>query len=353
MGLFTKDPRDIPSRPNVAGDKRPMRVKHRIDSMLFRDWGKTSFLLKALDVALVAAKWPASIRWHPLLKPKNNHWFNLPVNVEVREPREGEQVVGRPGRTETTAPTVVENLNVNIGTESVPLTVAVCDALIDAAEYIYIKDSCPCRHGRDCQHHSHELGCMFLGASGIDVAPDITHPATKEEAKAHIRAGVANGLMPMAGRFRVDNYAFFLPDHHTLIGICLCCDCCCFMQSYRNTPTPVFDQICYKLPGTALYTDPSKCKGCGNCAAHCYLKAIHIENGVSVTADTCRACGRCVTRCRNHARSLVTSDADYAVKAANEILGRADVATGPDLPAFPSVYDMCAQAGDYAKSRRA
>lgn len=350
MGFFSKDARDTPARENVEGDMRSMRFKHRIDSHLFRDWNKTNFLLVALDKVLMAAKWPGAIHWHPLLKPKNNHWYNLPVNVELRDLREGEQEVGLPGRSETTAPLQVESLDLDLHADGVPLTVAVCDALIDQSDYIYIKDNCPCRHGRDCQEHRHDLGCVFLGASGVDVAPDISHPASKEEAKAHIRAGVDDGLMPMAGRFRVDNYAFFLPDHHALIGICLCCDCCCFMQSYRNTPTPIYDQICYKLPGTRLVTDPERCIGCGSCAEHCYVKAIRIEDGKSVTSDTCRACGRCVSRCEQHARSLVSDDPDYALKVANELLGRADLSAGPDEVADYAVRDKRSAEGPYAEA---
>lgn len=351
MKFFAKDSRDVPTRPNAPNDMRQMRFKHRIDSRLFRDYNKTHFLLVALDKVLMAAKWPGAMRWHPLLKPKNNHWFNLPTNVEVRELVEGECEVGKPGRTTETAPRTVKTIDmgVNIQVGQSPLTVAVCDILIDQAEYIYIKDTCPCRHGRDCKNHRHDLGCMFLGASGVDVAPDISHLATKEEAKAHIRAGVADGLMPMAGRFRVDNYAFMLPDHSTLVGICLCCDCCCFMQSYRNTPSDILDEICYKLPGTRLVADSSKCIGCGTCAKHCYLKAINIEGGVSVTSDICRACGRCVTRCKQHARSLVTSDPEYALKAANEILGRANLKAAPDEAAKPAVRDITAPRGEYAR----
>lgn len=328
-------PNDVPKRGPVPGDMRQLKFKHRADAWIFRSVGKTNFLLNVLQAWLKLARLPGALAWHPLLKPKNNHWYNMPLNVELRDPLPGEQPVGKAGPTgvnhvDTGTKSVTIPIDHSYEMENIPLTSDAVRKLIDEAEYIHISDRCLCRHGRNCQNHRHDIGCMFLGAAGCDVTPEFSHPATKEQAYHHLEEALEDGLMPMSGRFRVDNYAFILPDHHKLIGVCFCCDCCCYMSFYRNTPSEGLDQFYDKMPGVRLFVDPNRCIGCGECAAHCYLNAITIVNGKSQTSDVCRACGRCVDRCKQGARHLVGSDPAYALKTANQVLARADIQCSPD-----------------------
>jgi len=340
MGFWSKNDLDVPRHGNMPGDMRDIKFKHKADAGIFRSVGKTNFLLNVLENWLKIAKWSGAVVWHPLLKPKNNHWYNMPVNVELRNPAPSEVQVGKAGPTGSDEAPRVLDLDIDLEAQAMPLSADAVRKLIDEAEYITLLDRCLCRHGRNCQNHRHDIGCMFLGSSGMDVTPEFSHVATKEEAYAHLQAGLDDGLMPMAGRIRVDNWAFILPDHHSLIGVCMCCECCCFMSFYRDTPTPILDQIYDKMPGTRLVTDPNKCVGCGTCAQHCYLNAITVENGISVTSDTCRACGRCVKYCKQGARHLVGTDPDYAMKTVEELMGRADIKSAPGEEARVRIHDV-------------
>lgn len=85
------------------------------------------------------APMPCMERIHPLVKPKNNWFMTAPVNI-------------------------------NLASDSQVVPVDALHRLIDSTRYIHIMDRCVCRTGNDCQNHRHDIGCMFLGASGLEVA---------------------------------------------------------------------------------------------------------------------------------------------------------------------------------------
>lgn len=275
------------SVPNgMAGLPRVMKPKHKLLAWVFNRRNVLSKVLDGLELFMKASKIPVVGRLHPLLRPANNNATNLPVNVDIQS-------------------------------ESTPLPPEVAKELIRKSKYHHVLNKCLCRHGRDCQNHTHEVGCLFLGETGFDVTPGFSRRISMDEALAHVDRALEDGLMPMTGRFRVDNYAFLVPDHHTLLGICFCCHCCCFMSYYRHAPTEQVAAFYPRLRGLEI-TVTDKCKGCGACAETCYLRAIRIENGKAQHSDLCRGCGRCATTCKNGAVELKMTDPEYFQKTVEE-----------------------------------
>lgn len=283
-------PRDL-----VPGERRPIKAKHKILNAIFPYGSRVNLLLDGLETWMKATKLPGGKK-HPLVKPENNYFINLPVNIDLQ------------AESELLPPDVLRKL-------------------IGEAKYIHVLDRCLCRHGRDCKEHRHDIGCMFLGATGLDVVPQFSREVTKEEALAHLDAGLADGLMPMAGRIKVDNFAFLTPDHHTLIGVCMCCDCCCFMSYYKHAPVELVDPIYHKLPGARLELDKSKCVGCTthDCVKHCYMDNITIVEGVPAYGKKCRACGRCARYCPNDAVTFYSADPEAVSKTFHGLSGVADL----------------------------
>jgi UDP-glucose 4-epimerase len=256
------------SAPNgMAALPRAMKPKHRLLAWVFTRRNVLSKVLDGLELFMKASKMPVLGRLHPFLRPDNNHFTNLPVKVDIPA-------------------------------ESVALPPEIAKALIRKSKYHHVLNKCLCRHGRDCKNHTHDIGCIFLGETGFDVTPGFSRRITMEEALEHLDKALANGLTPSTGRYRVDNYAFLVPDHKTLLGVCFCCNCCCFLSYYRHMPEDRVKAIYPHLPGLEI-TVTDNCKGCGSCAERCYMKAIHIENGKAVHDDICRGCGRCVRICKN------------------------------------------------------
>jgi len=294
--MSKKAPRtDDCAREVARGDRRPVKTKHKILNAIFPYGARDNLLLDGLEAFMKVAKLPGG-KMHPLVKPENNYFINLPVNIDLQ------------AETEELPPDVVRRL-------------------IDEAKYIHILDRCLCRHGRDCENHRHDLGCMFLGASGLDVVPQFSRVASKEEAYAHLEAGLADGLLPMAGRIRVDNIAFLLPDNGTLIGICMCCECCCFMSFYKHVPVELVDPIYHKLPGARFALNAESCGSCSGheCVEHCYMDNITLSAGRPVFSNKCRACGRCASYCPQDAITFYSNDPSAVDQAFEGLFAQADL----------------------------
>jgi len=272
-----------------SSDMTSLRItkpKHRLLAWVFTRSKVLNRVLDGLELFMRGAGIPLLGRLHPLTRPANNYFINLPVNVDIPA-------------------------------ETTPLPPEVVKELIRKSKYHHVLNKCLCRHGRNCQKHTHEIGCIFLGETGFDVTPGFSCRITEKEALEHVDRALADGLMPMTGRYRVDNYAFLVPDHKTLIGICFCCDCCCFMSFYRHAPLEQIKPIYPRLKGLEI-TVTDQCKGCGACVETCYLHAIHVENGRAVHSELCRGCGRCATTCNNGAVELKMTDPEYFQKTVNE-----------------------------------
>ncbi len=77
--------------------------------------------------------------------------------------------------------------------------------------------------------------------------------------------------------------------------VCNCCGCCCGILR------GITEWGIEKSVAAANYyvdIDPDLCQGCGKCVDRCQMKAVSIQNGVSVVdRDKCIGCGLCVTGC--------------------------------------------------------
>lgn len=279
-------------------DKRRIKLKHRALSHVYPHKPLANALLHALHAWLRTSNAPGiNSKTHPLIKPKNNRFVNVPVNLELPF-------------------------------ENATLPLDVIHDLIDRSAYIHVMDHCVCRTGKACKHHRSDIGCMFLGASGNDIVPPISHPVTREQAYAHVDAALADGLVPQTMRLRADNYAFLFPDHHAIVAICFCCDCCCFMGYYKDVPRDYVTPIYKTVPGARVAFDSSKCLTCGahECAKHCYMKNISFdEKGAMQFGPDCKACGRCATYCPNGAVRFFTDDPHALDKVEEEFLALADL----------------------------
>ena len=281
----------VSSPSSMADLPRKMKPKHKLLAWAFTRDKVVYKILDLLEIFMKASRIPLVGRLHPFLRPSTNHFTNLPVHVDLPA-------------------------------ESTALPPDVARELIRRSKYHHVLDKCLCRHGRDCQKHDHDIGCIFLGQTGLDVTPGFSHKVTMEEALAHLERGLANGLTPSTGRYRVDNYAFLVPDHKTLLGVCFCCSCCCFLSYYRHMPEDKVKTIYPRLPGLEI-TVTEKCKGCGACVEQCYMKAIHVEDGKAVHDDLCRGCSRCVKACKNGAVEAKITDPQYYEKTLDGLASRA------------------------------
>jgi hypothetical protein len=162
----------IPPRADVMRGMqdlpRVMKPKHRLTAAIFKRTKVLSVVLDALEVLMKASRIPLLGRFHPFLRPANNHLINLPVKVDIP-------------------------------LDSTALPPDIARELIRKAKYHHVLDKCLCRHGRDCKHHSHDIGCIFLGQTGFDVTPGFSRRITMEEALEHLDKALADGLTPSTG----------------------------------------------------------------------------------------------------------------------------------------------------------
>ncbi len=233
--------------------------------------------MKGLEMSYFVGRVPILKKVHPWTSGDKNSCTYFPTKVDVNQ--EMGQAVN-----EVYPPEVVHEF-------------------IDKANHIVRMDKCLCRNGQDCQNHSHDLGCLFMGQTALGMPPQISQEVTKEEAHEHVEKAVENGLVPLAGKVRVDNFAFLLPDRDQLLSVCFCCHCCCMMGYYRHAGDQM-DEMMIPLEGVKITVNPDVCQGCGTCIETCIFEAISVKDGIAVHSDACRACGRCTRYCPNGAVSL-------------------------------------------------
>ena len=274
-------------------DLRPVKTKHKLLTWIYRRPSFSLPIFKALKYFAMIGRMPLVWPLHPLLRRSNNYLINLPINE-------------------------------NIKTESEFLPPAIVRQLILRAGYIHMLDTCPCRVAYQCKKHSHDIGCIVLGATGLDIVPPMTRPISKEEALAHVDRALEDGLVPTIARGRGDNYLFLTPDHHSLIALCFCCNCCCAVQAYQYVQPERVRPIYPWIEGLEIEVN-DKCTGCGKCMDICYMNAIHIKNKKACHTDICRGCGRCASTCPNGAVDIRMKDPAFLEKTVNKFLSIAKI----------------------------
>ena len=206
------------------------------------------------------------------------------------------------------------NLKVgNYETEAIPLKIM--DYFIEKAGTIAITQ-CGCRLVADCKKHSVDIGCVWMGKA----AANITFPTsrsgsqgkfvTKEEARAHVRAALKDGLIPHLGKLRADAVSLNVLDYEDeLMNFCLCCSCCCITATMKYVYSPSdYKIVAKRMEGVSFVTDPEKCVGCGLCFKVCIYNGLKMVKGKAFQTDNCMGCGRCEQVCPNGAISIKFDD---------------------------------------------
>jgi UDP-glucose 4-epimerase len=199
------------------------------------------------------------------------------------------------------------------------LPVQVVEALINRSSHHAIIKRCTCRDARQCEEHPIQLGCLFLGEGAKAIDARIAYHVSADKAVDHLQKAVNDGLVPMVGRVKIDNYIWGVPDHGKLVTICFCCHCCCtILTSLKYFPKEASDSL-VPLDGLHIETDVDLCDGCGICVDACPAEALRMDDTkVQHDSEKCKSCGRCISMCPKNAVSVWVEDIDDAVDALSE-----------------------------------
>jgi len=206
----------------------------------------------------------------------------------------------------------------------------VFEHFINKASNIVVR-TCPCRERWDCQDHSKDYGCIFMGddTKNMVISPDEGYVATKEQALEHVRSAIAEGLVPTIGRNVAEaEDGHGVKDTGRFLSGCFCCDCCCIAvkTSQYATRSSMGGESPGELKGWKIKVDPEKCDGCRTCVEACAFKLRYLEDGKSsVDNSYCAGCGRCVKVCPKGAISIEVEDPEYLEKYISKVESIVDV----------------------------
>jgi ferredoxin len=250
-----------------------------------------SVLAKIWPITWISARatqWPV-IGWFvkkaslPLFSGKNLNITYLPINEEIKG-------------------------------SSTLLPIKIVEEFINRSSHRVIINKCTCRDARQCKNHPVEYGCTLLGEGTREIDPRIARHVSKNEAIAHLHKTIEDGLVPMTGRVRIDNFIWGVPDKGKLLTICHCCHCCCtILTSGKYLPREMADAL-VPLKGIQRLVDPEICNLCTTCIAECPMSVISM-NAREIVHDMskCIGCGRCITVCPQRAVSMEVDDIETAI----------------------------------------
>ena len=207
--------------------------------------------------------------------------------------------------------------------DTVPLPSGIVHGFIDEASFHWIMDFCICREANKCEDYPRDLGCLFMGEAARRIDPKLGHPATREEAHAHIRRADEVGLIHVIGRNKLDAVWLDVSPGERLLTVCNCCPCCCLWKMLPSLNGAISGRVT-KMDGVEV-TIGEGCAGCGACQGVCFVDAIEIEDGKARITDQCRGCGRCVEACPNKAITLTAPTTQAIEETVRRIGGRVDV----------------------------
>jgi UDP-glucose 4-epimerase len=273
-------------------------------------------------VVSVKFKDPDEHRWAITKLPFVRTMMN---NAALNQASVKREIKKRKGKREDYGTYIPVNLPMG-EVENVVVPYKVFEHFINKASNIVLR-TCPCRERGDCQNHSKEYGCIYMGddTKNLALAPDHGYLATKEQALEHVKNAIADGLVPMLGR-GVDEAedGQGVVDTGRFLSCCFCCECCCVIVKLRQ-----YDMIPGGrgfIEGTKIKVDLEKCEGCGTCIETCPFKLRQVVDGKSVVdPNKCIGCGRCIEVCPNGAISVDIEDPDYVEKFIAKVESLVDV----------------------------
>jgi len=210
--------------------------------------------------------------------------------------------------------------------QDVTVPYQIVESFIDKSSFRIIVDFCACRTAYVCKQHPHDLGCLLMGEDVRRVPSAWTRTVSKEEARAHLRRGMESGLPCFAGKPRIDNFIFGVPDSGRMFSVCFCCDCCCLGNEIINYLPPDKKNVQFsRLEGLKISVDAEKCTVCGICAKKCFTHQITMKNGLPHIPDDCQGCGRCAKYCEEDAIRLSFEDPGFVDNTIKVLENRIDV----------------------------
>jgi ferredoxin len=188
--------------------------------------------------------------------------------------------------------------------------------LIARSSHRVIIERCTCRDARGCRQHPVTLGCTLLGEGTREIDERIARHVSVDDALEHLDRTLSEGLIPMVGRVKLDNFIWGVRDRGKLLTICHCCRCCCtIFASGKYLPDEAKESL-MPLDGVSFTTDHERCTRCGDCVRDCFMGALSIVEGLVVRdAALCKACGRCAAVCPTGAMAGVVTDRDAAIRS--------------------------------------
>lgn len=200
----------------------------------------------------------------------------------------------------------------------------VVEHFIDASSHRWIMNWCICRKSSGCKDHPVDLGCLFLGEASRGIDPRLGRPATKEEAKEHIRRCRDAGLVQMVGRNKLDAVWLDVSPGERLLSVCNCCTCCCLWKMLPQLSAKISSKVT-RMPGLEVAVS-ERCMGCGTCTEGvCFVDAIRLEGERARISGECRGCGRCVSVCPHGAIDITIGDPAFVKESIERISSSVDV----------------------------
>ncbi len=269
-----------------------MTVANRIRDLRDRDnqftRAATELVEKAIGYSFHVLMRLPGIKRHPWFRPESSDMRWLPINQDIVMPA---------------------------GLHMPP---EILDRLIEEASHRVIIEYCGCREGFRCEKYPADLGCLMLGDSATEIRNYPAREVSVEEAKAHAQRAIELGLIPAAGKTRVDNTIYRIKDIGRLLTICFCCDCCCLTRFAHTGPLDLVEGTFPRLEGITVRVT-ERCRGCGKCRESCYVQAITLMDGRAVVGERCRACGRCASSCPSGAIEMHLEDPEFFEKTIERI----------------------------------
>ena len=243
---------------------------------------------------------------------KLSSWYGILAKY-VRAPRERMHFVMIPMEKKIEQPSQ----------KFVPMDIV--DAFIDKAGSLAVMKECMCRVGGNCKDYPHDVACLGMGSSLKDMDPSFGTIVNKEEAKAHVKRALGEGLYPLISHYERDAMMLSL-DFDKLMLVCFCCPCHCVARRSGKLSDGLensFHSNAQKLPSVQILFDEDKCNACGKCVDECFANAITLENdAINLDQDKCKGCGRCAMICDAFSVTYDIKDVD---RMAEELGFAADI----------------------------